>query len=159
MGPVTRMPSGTVGKIGSDIGTEVPTRPAATRRVWRQRHRKGADHEGACGHAPLRSGGVHARVRHRRRSGTLRRAEGGVVAMKARTLMAAAGALAAAAALSPPARRRYLAWGATPQEAAGPLPGDDLLPGADLLSTRAVSIDAPPSAVWPWLVQMGSGRG
>jgi hypothetical protein len=73
--------------------------------------------------------------------------------------MAAAGALAAAAALSPPARRRYLSWGATPQEAAGPLPGDDLLPGADLLSTRAVSIDAPPSAVWPWLVQMGSGRG
>jgi hypothetical protein len=34
-----------------------------------------------------------------------------------------------------------------------------LLGDADIVATRAVSIDAPPSAVWPWLVQMGSGRG
>ena len=27
------------------------------------------------------------------------------------------------------------------------------------MTTRAVTIDAPPSAIWPWLVQMGSGRG
>ncbi len=39
------------------------------------------------------------------------------------------------------------------------LPGDDLLASADIVSTRAVTIDAPPSAIWPWLVQMGSGRG
>jgi hypothetical protein len=39
------------------------------------------------------------------------------------------------------------------------LPGDDLLPEADMLSTRAITIDAPPAQVWPWLVQMGSGRG
>jgi hypothetical protein len=38
------------------------------------------------------------------------------------------------------------------------LPGDDLLPAPDILTTRAISIDAPPAAVWPWLVQMGSGR-
>ena len=79
--------------------------------------------------------------------------------MKARTLMVTAGALAMVAALSPPARHRYLTWGATPEEAAGTLPGDDLLPDAALQSTRAVTIDAEPAAVWPWLVHMGSGRG
>jgi hypothetical protein len=33
-----------------------------------------------------------------------------------------------------------------------------LLEGPDIVATRAISIDAPPSAVWPWLVQMGPGR-
>lgn len=46
-------------------------------------------------------------------------------------------------------------WGAEPAEVAGALPGDELLPDADGISTRAVTIDAPPSAVWPWLAQMG----
>lgn len=70
-----------------------------------------------------------------------------------------AGACAAIAAYSPPARRWYLTWGATTEEATGPLPGDDLLTEPGLQSTRAITIDAPPAAVWPWLVQMGSGRG
>jgi hypothetical protein len=39
------------------------------------------------------------------------------------------------------------------------LPGDELLPHAGLVTTRAITIDAPPDAIWPWLVQMGSGRG
>jgi hypothetical protein len=52
-----------------------------------------------------------------------------------------------------------LTWGATTVEAAGRLPGDDLLERADIVSTRAVSIAAPAEAVWPWLAQMGSGRG
>ena len=40
------------------------------------------------------------------------------------------------------------------------LPGDELLEDADGVSTRAISIDAPASAVWPWLAQMGpSPRG
>jgi hypothetical protein len=39
------------------------------------------------------------------------------------------------------------------------MPGDELLPGAPLVSTRAITVDAPPSAIWPWLVQMGPGRG
>ncbi len=56
-------------------------------------------------------------------------------------------------------RRPVLTWGATAEEAERALPGDDLLSVADVVSTRAVTIDAPPSAVWPWLVQMGSGRG
>jgi hypothetical protein len=38
------------------------------------------------------------------------------------------------------------------------LPGDDLLDPADIVATRAIGIDAPPSAIWPWLVQMGPGR-
>ena len=71
----------------------------------------------------------------------------------------AAGALLAVVASAPWARRRYLTWGATPAEAAGPLPGDELLPTAALVSTRAVTVAAPPAAVWPWLVQLGSGRG
>ena len=56
-------------------------------------------------------------------------------------------------------RQQCLTWGATAEEVSGKLPGDELLPEADIVSTRAVTIDAPPDAVWPWLVQMGSGRG
>jgi hypothetical protein len=56
-------------------------------------------------------------------------------------------------------RNWCLSWGAQPDEVSSELPGDDLLPAPDIVSTRAVTIDAPPAAVWPWLVQMGSGRG
>jgi hypothetical protein len=72
-----------------------------------------------------------------------------------------AGLAAAAAALSYPwlFRRPCLTWGATPEEAARELPGDGLLANPDIIATRAITIDAPPAAVWPWLVQMGSGRG
>jgi hypothetical protein len=55
-------------------------------------------------------------------------------------------------------RRWILDWGATRGEAGGELPGDELLRDADLVSTRAITIAAPPSAVWPWLVQMGPGE-
>ena len=34
-----------------------------------------------------------------------------------------------------------------------------MLPAAGIVSTRAITVDAPPSAIWPWLVQMGPGRG
>jgi hypothetical protein len=56
-------------------------------------------------------------------------------------------------------RNRCLTWGATPDEITMNLPGDELLPGAELVTTRAISISAPPGSIWPWLVQMGSGRG
>ncbi len=56
-------------------------------------------------------------------------------------------------------RRSCLTWGARDDEVAATLPGDELLPGAGLVTTRAVTIDAPPEAIWPWLVQIGSGRG
>jgi hypothetical protein len=70
-------------------------------------------------------------------------------------------ATATAVAISYPVllRKRCLTWGATAQESTDEMPGDDLLPDADLLSTRAITIDAPPDSIWPWLVQMGSGRG
>jgi hypothetical protein len=56
-------------------------------------------------------------------------------------------------------REPCVSWGATPAEIDRRMPGDDLLPEPDLLTTRAVSVSAPPSAIWPWLVQMGPGRG
>src|SRR5215218_4731253 len=52
-------------------------------------------------------------------------------------------------------RGPVLTWGATEAEAASALPGDELLAAADGVSTRAVWIDAPAAAVWPWLAQMG----
>jgi hypothetical protein len=56
-------------------------------------------------------------------------------------------------------RRWCLTWGARDDEVAAKLAGDELLPDAGLVTTRAVTVDAPPEAIWPWLVQMGSGRG
>ena len=57
-------------------------------------------------------------------------------------------------------RPRLVRWGATDEEVAGPYPGADIIPGAEPErgTTMAVTIDAPPSAVWPWLVQMGVDR-
>lgn len=52
-----------------------------------------------------------------------------------------------------------LTWGARDEETTKALAGDDLLAEPDIVSTRAVEIGAPPSTVWPWLAQMGSGRG
>ncbi|MGY1726322.1 hypothetical protein ACI79J_05075 [Geodermatophilus sp. SYSU D01062] len=50
-------------------------------------------------------------------------------------------------------------WGATPQEVAGVLPGDELVPEPAEQTTLAVDVAAPPEEVWAWLVQMGQGRG
>jgi hypothetical protein len=55
-------------------------------------------------------------------------------------------------------RSWHLRWGATDAEVAAAMPGDDLLPRAQFRPTRAITIDAPPAAVWPWLVQVGAGR-
>jgi hypothetical protein len=57
-------------------------------------------------------------------------------------------------------RARILNWGATTAEREARLPGDELLERADGVATRAITIDAPASAVWPWIAQMGpSPRG
>lgn len=56
-------------------------------------------------------------------------------------------------------RRVSRRWGATDGEFFGSLPGDELLPHPMLEWTRATTISAPPERVWPWLVQMGYGRG
>src|SRR5918995_188981 len=49
-------------------------------------------------------------------------------------------------------------WGATDEEVHRAMPGDDLIPDA-AATTRAISIAAPAEDVWPWLVQLGYGRG
>jgi hypothetical protein len=49
-------------------------------------------------------------------------------------------------------------WGATTTEAARPLPGDQLMTRPGFSATRAITIAARPEHIWPWLVQLGSGR-
>jgi hypothetical protein len=56
-------------------------------------------------------------------------------------------------------RERSLRWGADKTEVGMSLLGDDLLPDADLIATRAITIDADVDAVWPWLAQLGQARG
>jgi hypothetical protein len=56
-------------------------------------------------------------------------------------------------------RPRILAWGAAPEELTRPLPGDDLVADPMYVTTRAITIAAPVSRVWPWLVQLGQNRG
>lgn len=53
----------------------------------------------------------------------------------------------------------YLCWGASDEESRGLLPGDDLLEGVDLGATRAITVRAPAQQLWPWIAQMGQGRG
>ena len=52
----------------------------------------------------------------------------------------------------------YQRWGATDEEVACTLPGDELVPGAGDVATRAVTIRAPVEEVWAWLVQIGQHR-
>src|SRR4051812_49575822 len=56
-------------------------------------------------------------------------------------------------------RPRLLRWGATDEELSRPYPGADVIPGGKRAATTATTLDAPPSAVWPWLVQIGCDRG
>ncbi|TMR88974.1 SRPBCC family protein [Nonomuraea basaltis] len=56
-------------------------------------------------------------------------------------------------------RGRQLGWGSTEDEARGRQPGDELLDRPDLVATRAITIDAPVEGVWPWIAQLGQGRG
>jgi hypothetical protein len=49
-------------------------------------------------------------------------------------------------------------WNATDEEVARTMPGDGLLPEGSS-TTRAITVGAPPERIWPWLVQLGYGRG
>lgn len=68
-------------------------------------------------------------------------------------------AVTAAAVCGCMARGRLSRWGATDEEVAGPYPGADIVPEGERSPTMAVTIDASPEQVWPWLVQMGWDRG
>jgi hypothetical protein len=52
----------------------------------------------------------------------------------------------------------HLHWGATEKEAHQPMPGDAWIPHPKMESTRAIAIRARRADIWPWLVQMGTGR-
>jgi hypothetical protein len=53
----------------------------------------------------------------------------------------------------------HLRWGSTDEEVDMKLPGDDLIPNAKLKATHAITINAKQENIWPWLVQIGQGRG
>jgi proline iminopeptidase len=49
-------------------------------------------------------------------------------------------------------------WGLTPEEVTGPYPGNEVVPEGKRAPGTAVTINATPEQVWPWLVQMGWDR-
>lgn len=81
--------------------------------------------------------------------------------MKSRTASVASAVITATAVAASVglARTRYLRWGATDEEIASDLPGDEFLPVANVTATRAITILRPAGDVWPWLAQLGQGRG
>jgi hypothetical protein len=56
-------------------------------------------------------------------------------------------------------RRWFGRWGATPDDLARAMTGDAVIVDPTHSATHAVTVDAPPDDIWPWLVQMGSQRG
>lgn len=55
---------------------------------------------------------------------------------------------------------RWMAhWGATAEELRSRLPGDELLDGPELTTTRAITVNVPAADIWPWIAQLGQGRG
>lgn len=56
-------------------------------------------------------------------------------------------------------RRWHTRWGTDPFERTEPLPGDEVpVSPFGMWATRAITIDASPSQVWPWIVQLGVGK-
>jgi hypothetical protein len=69
------------------------------------------------------------------------------------------GVAIAAAAYTLAIRPWQLGWGATEEESTRLLPSDDLIAKPDITATRAITIRAPAANVWPWIAQLGQGRG
>jgi hypothetical protein len=82
-----------------------------------------------------------------------------MIGSRGTVLCATAIGVASGAAYARWRRPRQNCCGATEIERAASLPGDELIPDATARNTRAISILAPPDAVWPWLAQMGADRG
>jgi len=55
--------------------------------------------------------------------------------------------------------RKRLRWGTVGTEATDPLPGDEFVPEPKWSYTLGIAVDASPAAVWPWIAQLGQGRG
>ena len=83
-----------------------------------------------------------------------------IAAGSRRMLVQAADAVTALPLLltAPVYRRWHLHWGATPAEARAAMPGDGLVPVSHFTATRAITIEARPADIWPWLTQAGYGR-
>jgi hypothetical protein len=79
------------------------------------------------------------------------------VAVAAATL--ATGGTAAGVAYMRVVRPWHLRWGATDAEIARAMPGDEVVANPTMLTTKAVTVDAEASAIWPWLAQIGYRRG
>jgi hypothetical protein len=73
--------------------------------------------------------------------------------------LVASGLIAIHLAFGPILHRWRTKWGATDDETGGSLPGDELVTEPTWKYTHAITIVAPRAAVWPWLVQIGQGRG
>jgi hypothetical protein len=58
-----------------------------------------------------------------------------------------------------PVRRWFARWGSTDEDLAREMTGDVLIANPTHSATHAVTVDARPEDIWPWLVQMGAGRG
>jgi len=78
--------------------------------------------------------------------------------MKRRSLLGTA-AIGGAAAYALVAREAQLGWGATAHELVEALAGDELIASPDLCATRAITVRASTDEVWPWIAQLGQGRG
>jgi hypothetical protein len=52
----------------------------------------------------------------------------------------------------------HLRWGSTREEVARGMPGDEVVRAPMFDATRAVTVEARPEAIWPWIVQIGFGR-
>jgi hypothetical protein len=71
----------------------------------------------------------------------------------------ATGVIAAVAGYAFAVRPWHLTWGATEAEVGRQWPGDELVPDVRSRAVRAVTVDAPPERVWPWIMQIGRDRG
>lgn len=79
--------------------------------------------------------------------------------MNARRWLSVVGVIGLAAAAYVRAYRPWqLAWGATPEEISRRLPGDELLSRPTFNATRAITVQASPEQIWPWLLQVGVTR-
>ena len=78
--------------------------------------------------------------------------------MRRRSVMSVI-AVGAAAAYLLTVRPWQLRWGATGEERAATLAGDDLIANPDLTATRAITVHVAAEQVWPWIAQLGQGQG
>ena len=61
--------------------------------------------------------------------------------------------------LTPWRRSERTRWGAAPDEPDPSLAGEDLITDPNWTFTHAIDIDAAPEQIWPWIAQLGQGRG